>query len=128
MKWIASLSNGETRVEADQNGGDSPWQSLLHFLQDHPDISITQMRLQHNDITAVSIPNSQGYVQCGRMIASGVVSGNPVAKYFRGIGAIIGNAVFMIWVSEDDKSLVYQSIESLEGLSLHAWHQALVSA
>jgi len=128
MKWIASLSNGETVLEEERNGDKSPWQSLLEFLVENPGVSITQMRLQHNDITAMCIPNASGYVQCGRMVASGVTSGNVVTKYFRGIGAIFGDTVFMIWISDDDKGLIYQSVESLEGLSSHAWRQALVSA
>jgi len=112
--WIANLSNGETIFETPwEKGKLTPWRQLLERLKNE-NLKITRMRLQMGGRTFHSTPHAEGYFQA-REAHQAMLSGRE--KRFRGIGSILGNKVYIIWVNEQGDS--WQDIRPLEMDKIH---------
>ena len=113
--WIASLSNGETVFESPPvPGKHSAWQSLLRRLQSE-NLYITQMRLQKAGKAVVAYPFADGYVQAHERTRF-LFAGKDIDV--QGIGTVIGNQVFMCWMSENGD--IQQDIRLLNDLRVHS--------
>jgi len=119
--WIASLDNGETIKQFDEEGKTTSWQGLLKFCKE-TGVKIVQMRLQKDKVTLVSKPKADGYVQCTEVFIS-MYSGKHTEK--RGIGFVELNnfegndLVYMLWI--DDSNNIWQDTRELKELKLHAF-------
>lgn len=112
--WIASLSNGETVFEQIGEPGElSAWQSLLKWCRENP-VRITQMRLQRGGVTAASMPNAEGYFQAYESRTSGRTLQTTTVQ---GIGAVIGDSVYIVWLNEQGH--VWQDVRPLSELRIH---------
>lgn len=113
--WIASLSNGETVFETPPvPGKHSAWQSLLRRLQIE-NIRITQMRLQRNGKSAVAAHSVEGYVQAHE--ATHILFSGKQTDV-QGIGSVVGDKVFMTWMSENGD--MAQDIRPLSEFRVHS--------
>lgn len=97
--WIASLSDGRTVFETQNDSGQiSSWLALKEFVEEH-DLKITSLRLYaYGDF--VSLPSHQeAYWQASRVTT--IVSPTGVYSTMeRGIGYLKGDNIEIVWRSE----------------------------
>lgn len=114
--WVANLSDGSTRPEWKVAPGEaSPWQQLIEFIYTQ-NLKITNLRLIVSDKTFTALPHKavDGYFQA-REIFKSVFTG--VEEIWRGIGSVVGETVFIIWVSNEGN--VRQDIRPLDSVRIH---------
>jgi len=112
--WIANLDSGETIFETPwEKGKSTPWRQLLERLKKE-NLKITRMRLQMGGRTFHSTPRAEGYFQA-REVHQAMFSGRE--KLYYGIGSILGNKVYIVWVNEQGDS--WQDIRPVEMVKIH---------
>ena len=118
--WIVNLSNGETIAEsAPVPGEPSSWQRLLKRCRDEK-ISITRLMLWRNDVRYIALPvkGCEGYVHAYESTRSWFSNQTGLKQ---GIGSIVGDKVFMTWVTIDaQETLVYQDVRPLSAMLIHS--------
>lgn len=115
MKWVASLSNGETVVEREVSDGEaSAWQQLLSKLRATPGLRITRLRLQSAGRTVTSTKDADGYFQAYEVTR---IMGEETQSLKQGIGSIYGDTIFITWV--DSNGEVWQDVRSVSAMRVH---------
>jgi hypothetical protein len=123
MKWIANLSNGETVIETKAQAGERmPWQKLLQRCRDE-DLTITGLALSVGTLVVEAMPQKMcdGYFhayEAERVFWRGTI------KDKQGIGSVIGDKVYIIWVhlgtlKENGINYSYQEIRPLSEVRIH---------
>ena len=122
MTWIATLDNGETRIEQKPvPGGRTSWQKLLKFC-DEKNINITSLQLDVNEHIITSMPKKMcdGYFQAYEHIQT--FYGEKM-KDRQGIGSIVGDHVYITWVdlipSKNGKFYINHEIRKLSEVKIH---------
>ena len=94
VRFLASLSTGETVVQDSPPGDRNAWIRLQEYLKDNPGVTITGLRLQHPARDEVVMPSSQ----------QGYFFGNKLFKVFQGgqsdyvgVGYFDGQKVVISW-------------------------------
>ena len=114
--WIASLSNGDTRLETTPLPGEqSAWQQLRQELA-NSEHSLTRLRLQRSGVTIVALSHKtcDGYFQA---YESHRVLFRDTVKTMQGIGSVIGDHVYITWV--DDFGNITQDVRNLDSVKVH---------
>lgn len=100
IRWIASLSNGETVFEDHPPGQDAAWKRLSAYIIANG-LKITRLRFQMNHLEVPLPPNAYAYVQKKKMVSMG---GFSQLQYC--IGHVEDNGLARIhYVSEDFSSV-----------------------
>lgn len=96
--WILSLSDGRQLLEGPpQEGEPSSWQQVINFLNDSG-LKATALTLVWNGVKISAMPKAEGYFQAYEARMN--LFGTRVQKISRGIGAVIGDQIFIIWINE----------------------------
>lgn len=99
IRWIASLSNGDTIFEDHKPGEIAAWERLGRYVRENK-LAITRLRLQLNQLEVTLPAKAIGYVQKKKVISTG---GWTQFQYC--IGHIEPNGLALIhYVSEDGSS------------------------
>lgn len=99
VRWIASLSNGETIFEDHKPGENSAWERLSKYVKANS-LSITRLRFQMNSLEVPLPAKSFAYIQKKKFISTG---GHSQLQYC--IGHVENNGKALVhYVSEDCSS------------------------
>ena len=134
--WVANLSNGYNVFEGQPQPGErTPWQQFIDYIQSNQTyekdvwdeksqsyrkllmpVFITRMHLVWAGRTAITLPYKQcdGYYQATEVQKS-VLTG--AERRLRGIGSVVGENVFIIWVDENGE--VIQDVRTLQDSRPH---------
>lgn len=123
MGWIANLSNGETiKEEKPVEGQPSSWQKLLAYCKKN-DVRLVNLRLTIGEYYVEAMPNKMcdGYFQAYEATR---IMFRDTSSLKQGIGSIVGDKVFITWVSlqRDPSSgmyLTHQDIRPLSEVKIH---------
>lgn len=99
VRWIASLSNGETIFEDKKPGERSAWERLAEYIRIN-NLAITRLRLQIDNLEVPLPSKSIGYIQKKKFISTGAHS---QLQYCVGHVEKSGKAL-LHYVSEDRSS------------------------
>jgi hypothetical protein len=99
IRWIASLSNGETIFEDQKSGEISAWERLRSYVIDNK-LAITRLRIQLNHLEVTLPAKAEGYVQKKKFVSTG---GWSQLQYC--IGHIENGMCLLHYVSEDGSSV-----------------------
>lgn len=117
--WIVSLSNGETILETAPIPGEiTPWQKVLEFLRENKDEKMTGLRLAANGLLFHALPDKhcEGYFQARESVQFYY---QRIKRLMQGIGSVVGDQVYITWVSIDGNPYVYQEIRDLKSCQIH---------
>lgn len=122
MKWIANVSDGQTYIEGQPVPGErTSWQQFLKMIKDG-NLKITGLSLQVEEIIIRTPGNKvcDGYFHAYE-VRKAVFSGG--TKELQGIGTVIGNQVFITWISlaldPDGTRQIYNEIRPLNDVKIH---------
>lgn len=122
MAWIANLSDGSTLIEGKGLAGErSPWQQLLQMCRDK-DLQISGLRLAVNNVTVTALPPKMcdGYFQAYEAMR---IMFRDQIKHRQGIGSVIGDQVYIIWVDlnqeANNMNYVYSEVRPLSEVKIH---------
>lgn len=114
--WVLSLSDGRTILEGEAKDGDpSPWQQIIGYLNE-TGLKATACGLVWNGHKISAVPKAEGYFQAYEARMS-LLGGEKTRKTSRGIGTVVGDQIFITWISEIGE--IYQEIRPLEDNIVH---------
>jgi hypothetical protein len=110
------LSNGETVFETGDPMDDlTGWQQLIDRCRSE-NLRITQLQLQRNGVTIVSVPNAEVYLQAYEARSSG--RNTTKTTLMQGVGVVVNDMVHITWIAVDER-LVKQDVRPLSLMYLH---------
>jgi hypothetical protein len=126
--WIASLSDGTTHFEQPPAEGQrSSWQRLLKMLRETDGLEMTMLRLQHNGITVMAMPQKMcdGYFQARELQKKFFRSMGQLQekeRHLQGVGSVVGDQIFISWIDLESGN-VYQEIRPT--ISSEGWNSLI---
>ena len=130
--WIANIRfiNSERSdvvivEEPPLKGEPSSWQKLLNRVR-NGEVNITGLRMQRHGLTFNALPakSCSGYFQAyeaRKKFFRSMGPGGQLEKVFQGVGSIVDDKVYIVWVNIDPKSqpYIYTDIRDLKELQIH---------
>lgn len=130
--WIANVRFADSErndlvivEEPPVKGEMSSWQKLLDKVR-NGEVSLTGLRMQRHGLTfnALPVKSCDGYFQAyeaRKKFFRSMGPGGEPGHVFQGIGSIVGDKVYVVWVNIDPKSppYIYTDIRDLKESQIH---------
>jgi len=116
--WMAALSNGELAKEQPPIPGEkTSWQKLLDRLTAE-DLKIVGLCIRYLNTTVNALPPKacDGYYQA-RDQAISLFRGNQPGSIRQGVGSVVGDKVYIIWL--DDTGSTWADVRPLSSEKIH---------